>query len=247
MGFEIDHHAAALHWMRRKILDAQRQRADMLAELDRAAIAVIDRADDVLAGAETVVENDLRLAVAIGVEQLTDMSEAVPLRRILQRHLDHVVADHIDPLRVFAGERIGDVGHALALVGDEPRRMAPRVDDGAAGIVERQAEAEGLAFLNLGDAFLDLVGGQQVEPAQLIVRTPIAPGRACRAAFPTRVIGHNHLPNIANFAVNTAKEQQISIVQALSIARSYTVIAAIFAALIDCCVLRDARCAGSSG
>ena len=124
----------------------------MLAALDRAAVAVVDRPDDVLAGAEAVVEDDLGLAVAVGVEQLADMGEAVPLRRVLQGHLDDVVADHVDQLRVLAGERVGDVGHAVALVGDQARRVAARVDHGAAGIVERQAEAEGLAFLHLGDA-----------------------------------------------------------------------------------------------
>jgi len=88
----------------------------MLAALDRPAVAVVHRAYDVLPGAIAVIEDDLRLAVAIGVEQLPDMGERVPLRRILQRHLDDVVADHIDEPRVLAVERVGDVGHALALV-----------------------------------------------------------------------------------------------------------------------------------
>ena len=162
----------------------------MLAALDRAAVAIIHRADDVLAGAVAVVEDDLGLAVAIGVEQLPDMGEAVPLRRILQRHLDDVVADHVENCGSSRAERVGDVGHAVALVGDEPRRVAARVDDGAAGIVERQLQAEGPALLDLGDAFETLSGGQQVEPAELIVRAPIAPGRAGRAALPARIFGH---------------------------------------------------------
>ena len=68
----------------------------MLAALDRLTIAVIDWPDDVLAGAIAVVEHDLGLAVAIRVEQLPDMGEAVPLGRVLQRHLYDVVTDHVD-------------------------------------------------------------------------------------------------------------------------------------------------------
>src|SRR5579884_2882415 len=194
MGFEVDHDAAALHRVRRQVLDAERHRADMLAALDRAAVAVVDRPDDVLAGAVAVVEHDLRLAVAVGVEQLPDMREAVPLRRVLQRHLDDVVADHVDELRVLARQRIGDVGHAVALVGDQPWRVAARVDDGAAGVVERQAEAEGAALPHLGDALQHLVRGQQVEPAELVVGAPVAPGRAGRAALPARMVGHVSAP-----------------------------------------------------
>ena len=136
--------------------------------LDRLAVAVIHRPDDVLAGAIAVVEDDLGLAVAIGVEQLADMGKAVPLRRILQRHLDDVVADHIDELRVLAVERIGHIGHAVALVREKPRRMAARVDHGAAGIVERQAQAKSRPSLTSATP-LDLVRGQEVEPAELIV------------------------------------------------------------------------------
>ena len=124
----------------------------MLAALDGAAVAIVHRPDDVLAGAVAVIEDDLGGAVAVGIEQLPDMGEAVPLRRILQRHLDDVVADHVDQFRVLAGERVGDVGHAVALVGNQARRMAARVDDRAARIIERQAEAENPAFLHLGNA-----------------------------------------------------------------------------------------------
>ena len=162
----------------------------MLAALDRQTVAIVHRADNVLAGAVAVVEHDLGLAVAVGVEQLTDMGEAVPLRRVLQRHLDDVVAHDDDQFRVLAGERIGDVRHAVAHIGEEPRRMAAWIDDIAARIIEGQAEAEGLAFLDLGNALEHLLRGQQVEPAQLILGAPIAPGRAGRTTFPARVVGH---------------------------------------------------------
>ena len=162
----------------------------MLAALDRLTVAIIHRADDVLAGAVAVVEHDLGLAVAVGIEQLPDMGEAVPLGRVLQRHLDDVVADHIDQFRVLAGERIGDVRHAIAHIGEEPRRMAAGIDDIAARIIEGQAETEGLAFLDLGNALEHLLGGQQVESTQLILGAPIAPGRAGRTTFPARVLRH---------------------------------------------------------
>ena len=193
MMFQVDHHAPPLHRMRREIVDAQPQRADMLAQFDGAAIAVIDRADNVLAGAIAVIEDDLRLAVAVGVEELTDMGKAVPLGRILQRHLDHIVADDVDELRVLARQRVSDIGHALAFVGDKPRRVAARIDDRSAGVIERQRQTKGLALSDLGDALLDLFGGQQIEPAELIVRSPIAPGRAGGAAFPARIFGHGCL------------------------------------------------------
>src|SRR5258708_935378 len=68
--------------------------------------------------------------------------------------------------------------------------MAARVDRGAARIIEWQAEAEGLSFPDLRDPLFDLVGGQEVEPAELIVRAPIAPGRAGRTIFPARIVRH---------------------------------------------------------
>ena len=162
----------------------------MLAALDRQTVAIVHRADNVLAGAVAVVEHDLGPAVAVGVEQLTDMGEAVPLCRVLQRHLDDVVADDVDQFRVLAGERIGDVRHAVAHIGEEPRWMAAGIDHVAARIIEGKAEAEGLSFPDLGNAFEHLLGGQQIESAQLIVGAPIAPGRAGRTTFPAWILGH---------------------------------------------------------
>jgi len=53
-----------------------------------------------------------------------------------------------------------------------------------AGQVERQAEAEGNAFLHFGDAFEHFLRRDEIEPAELIVVTPIAPGRAFRTVLP---------------------------------------------------------------
>jgi hypothetical protein len=104
-----------------------------------------------------------------------------------------------DQLRVLAIERIGDVGHAVALVSGQNRRVAARVDDRAARIVERDRQAEGFPFLDLGNRLQHLVRGQQIEPAELIVGTPIAPGRADRAVFPAWVVGHGNLPIASTF------------------------------------------------
>ena len=73
------------------------------------------------AGAEAVVEHHLGLAVAVDVELLADMGEAVPLCRILQREQHDVVAHDIDQPRIVARERIGHVRLAGAL----GRRRAP--------------------------------------------------------------------------------------------------------------------------
>ena len=69
--------------MRRHVVNRQRRGADMLAALDRLTVAVIHRADNVLAAAVAVIKDDLGLAVAVGVEELPDMGEAVPLGRVL--------------------------------------------------------------------------------------------------------------------------------------------------------------------
>ena len=109
---------------------AKRRRAEMPAgALDDLPAAILDRAGDVLAGAIAVVEHHLGLAVAVDIEQLPDMREAVPLRRVLQRQQHQVVADHVDQLRVVAAERIGHVRLAVALGRRQHRRIAARVDD----------------------------------------------------------------------------------------------------------------------
>ena len=53
------------------------------------------------------------------------------------------------------------------------------------GIVERQAQAEADAGLDLAHALEDLLGGEQVDAAELVVVAPVAPGRAGRALLST--------------------------------------------------------------
>ena len=125
--------------------------------LDNLSIAVFDRSGDVFAGTVAIIKDDLRRAVAISVEQLADMREAVPLRRILQCQQHLVVADDVDEARVVAAERVGHVGHAVALGRRQLGRIAARIDDGAAGIIQRHRQAEGAALLHLGDGLQHLV------------------------------------------------------------------------------------------
>src|SRR5437667_404716 len=80
--------------------------------------------------------------------------------------------------RILARERIGHVGLAVAQRRREHRRIAPRIEDVAAGVIERHREAEGAAFRHLGDTLLDLLRGHQIEPPKLVVGAEIAPGRA---------------------------------------------------------------------
>jgi hypothetical protein len=53
--------------------------------------------------------------------------------------------------------------------------MAARVEEIAAGIVERQAETEGQSLADLGDALSDLFRCQEVQAAELVVGAEIAP------------------------------------------------------------------------
>src|SRR5918992_415667 len=64
---------------------------------------------NIFAGAKAVVEHELALAVAVGVEAAADVGEAVPLRRILQGHEDRVVRNHVGEVGVVLGERKAEV------------------------------------------------------------------------------------------------------------------------------------------
>lgn len=65
----------------------------MPAAFDRLIAAIVDRPDDVLAGTVAVVEDGLAPTVAVGVQQLPGMGEAVPPRGVPQRHFHDVVAE----------------------------------------------------------------------------------------------------------------------------------------------------------
>ncbi len=148
--------------------------------------------DQVDAGAVAVVVDGLFDPVAVGVELGPDVGQRVPLGRVLQRQRDHVVGPHVDVLGVA---EVGHLAHvdvvedarvALHVLGRrQPRRRAPLVEGGAAREVERQAEAEADAGLDLAHALEDLLRREQVDAAELVVVAPVAPGRAVRALLST--------------------------------------------------------------
>ena len=72
--------------------------------------------------------------------------------------------------------------------------MAARVQHVAAGIVERHGQAEGLALLHLGDALLDLGGGELVHAAELVVGPVVAPRRVLGPPLPALLLRHLLLP-----------------------------------------------------
>ena len=56
-------------------------------------------------GAVAVVVDRLGLAVAVGIEQLADMGEAVPLGRVLGVQDDEVVADDVGRIGLVVARR----------------------------------------------------------------------------------------------------------------------------------------------
>ena len=160
---EVDEDAAPLHAVERHVLHAEVVReAAVVAAVAR---GVGLRSHEVDAGAVPVVIDGLLDPVAVGVELGADVGERVPLRRVLQREGHHVVGPHVDVLGVAPVLHLAHVdvveggGVALHVLGRrEDGRVAPLVQGSAAGIVERQAQAEADAGLDLAHALEDLLG-----------------------------------------------------------------------------------------
>jgi hypothetical protein len=146
-----------------------------------------------------VVVDGLLDTVAVGVELGADVGERVPLGRVLQREGHHVVGPDVDVLRVA---EIGHLAHVDVVEGGrvavhvlgrrDDRGMAALVEDGPAGEVERQAQAERQAGLHLADALEHLLGGEQVDATELVVVAPVTPGRAFRPLDPA--LRHGSFP-----------------------------------------------------
>ena len=152
---------------------------------------VVGRADEVGSRLVAVVVHGLLDAVAVGVELRADVGERVPLRGVLQREGDDVVGPDVDVLRVAEVRHLAhvdvveDVRRALHVLGGrDTGRRAALVQGGAAGEVERQAEAEADAGLDLAHALQDLLGTDEVDAAELVVVAPVTPGRAVRTLLP---------------------------------------------------------------
>src|SRR5882672_10002864 len=77
--------------------------------------------------------------------------------------------------------------------------MAARIEHVAARQVEWKTEAERATLAHLGSTLPHLLGGQQVEPAELIVGTEVAPCRARRALLPAWLV--RGVAHVAPFAL----------------------------------------------
>ena len=97
-----------------------------------------------------------------------------------------IVADHIRQSRIGLAPAVEVVRKAVPPGWPKHRRMSPRVQDGAAGIVERQAETETQAFTDFRNPLFDLLRRKKVGAPELIVSPEIAPGRTLGATVPPR-------------------------------------------------------------
>ena len=170
---EIDQHAAALHAGGGHLFDA---------ELVGGGSA-LRGGEHIDAGAKTVVVHRHFHPAPIHVEHPAPMRERIPLRGILQAHGDTVVAAD-----VLAGEcEIIDLV-AEQLGGPQLGAEAPGVGRFAARQIERQAEREGLAFLDLGDGGEAHLRGDGAHAAEFVVRPEITPVGAFGAARPALIV-----------------------------------------------------------
>ena len=106
------------------------------------------------------------------------MAQAVPLRGVLQRQRGLVVRQHVDRAFLQARHLEVQVRLAVAARGRQRRRMAARIEHVAARQVQRQRQAEDLAGAHFAHGLQHFFFGQQVQAADLVVRSEIAPGRS---------------------------------------------------------------------
>ena len=186
---EVDEHAATLHAVERHVLEPEVVREAPVP--GAVAARVVARSDEVDTGAVAVVVDGLGHPVAVGVELAAHVRERVPLRRVLQPERHLVVGPDVGEGVVALADLahrlvVEDLRGAVHVLGRrEARRVAALVERGAAGEVERQAEAERDAVLDLADALEHLLGGDEVDAAELVVVAEIAPGGALRTLRPT--------------------------------------------------------------
>ncbi|MNV60656.1 hypothetical protein D3C71_1531280 [compost metagenome] len=143
MGFQVDKHGAALHAVLGQVLDAERVGAWAgKSGPIRASLRIFVRRPDVDAGAIPVVEHRFGLPVAVCVEAAAHVRQAVPLRRILRIHQQHVVAHHIGEQGVFRcigpAESLDPGAFAVAQRRVTLRGQASRIQRHAAWHVQRQ-------------------------------------------------------------------------------------------------------------
>src|SRR4051794_41184328 len=69
--------------------------------------------------------------------------------------------------------------------------MTARAEDGAAGVVERQRQAERLSDFHLRDALQHFFRREEIESATFVIDAIVAPSRASGAVGPAWVVGHD--------------------------------------------------------
>jgi hypothetical protein len=105
MSMEIDQHRASLDACHGHGLDTERIGLDAFEAGPVFSVTVLSGADDMLAAAPAVVEHGFRHAVAVGVEERTDMGEGVPLGRVLGVEQDGLVAYDVGVIGVLGPQR----------------------------------------------------------------------------------------------------------------------------------------------
>ena len=189
MRGQVDQHATRLDTVRGEGLDAERVGVAVVMAArvrgEMVAFRVVDRADDVGIGAKAVVVDPLGHAVAIGIEQRADVGQGIPLRRVLHRQQYLVVAQDIKRVWVDLGQRKVDVRHVVTERGSQHRRMPAWIENIAARQIERQRQAERLAAADFAGGGTHALRGNQVQAAELVVITEVAPVGAFGPLLPS--------------------------------------------------------------
>jgi hypothetical protein len=77
-----------------------------------------------------------------------------------------------------------EIRQAAALGGENPGWETPGIEHSSTRIIQRQGQAKPIAGLHFLDRPDHPIGGQEVEPALLIVRSEVAPIGAFRPIYP---------------------------------------------------------------
>ena len=113
---QVDHDGPTLHAVPGEVLDAQHVGAGILVGRPSFRPLATFRDLEPVPGAVAVVEGDLGLPGALGVEEAADMRQPVPLRRILRVQQHDVVGNDVGEERIVApqGEAEALLAGALA-------------------------------------------------------------------------------------------------------------------------------------
>ena len=167
---EIDQHAASLRAGHRHLLDA---------ELQAFRAARLIGAERVDARPPAIIIGRLEHPAAVDVIHPAPMGKAVPLGRILQAHRHAVIAADVDRRDIMVEHR-----GAAELGREQLGAEAHRVLGLAARIIERQAEREGLAFLDFAHRRETHLVGDGVHHAEFVIGAEVTPVRTLGADRP---------------------------------------------------------------